>query len=218
MYYRNMIIMYTLSPYLMYSVIKIFSMLPLIASLLVFSPVLINSQAISSFTVNILYDKTSHDSTSSLQNLQYLFCSEFPCEKCPDLTCEHVPGFVLVNSQASQYRVPLDLVQYVLPWFMQFRTSRVRGSGPDLDIAIHPDTELGAEYDYQLYRVWGGRDHPVNTINIYQDNEVKNIETGITKQEEDDWAYTCSSDATGEVGCMCYGWDMTMINVSGSLG
>ena len=176
-------------------------MLSLVTVIFVFLSVTTQCESIPSFTVHILYDVTSPDSVGSLNTLHNLFCTEFLCSECSDLTCDLlIPGATLVTSHGSQYRVPLDLAEDILPWFMQFRTSRVRGAGADLDIAVHPDTVLGVDHDYRNHRVWGGRNHPVDTNNIYQDNPGKDFYEGRRTKDEDDWAFTCSSDATGEVG------------------
>ena len=180
----------------------------LLLLLLASSPGLIQCHEVSSYTVHILYDATDTDSVDARDHMYSLFCRQFVCDD--DFWDGDHPGVVLVDTvYHERYQVPMDLFPAVLSWFMQFRTARVSGASADLDIAVHPDTDLdtdsdywaGWEEDYLDYRVWGGRNHPVYTNNIYLDHPVSENSNTKTapKEEEDTWAYTCSSDATGEV-------------------
>ena len=155
----------------------------------------------SSYTVHILHDDTDPDSIAARDIVYKQFCTQFDCIECPDgdFSCDLSPGVALTTRDHHQYRLPINLVAMGLSWFMQFRTARVNSADLDLDIAIHPDTDLGNEDDYINYKVWAGRNHPVNTNKIYSENPNKNFEMKENIKDDDIWAFSCSSDATGEV-------------------
>ena len=65
---------------------------------------------------------------------------------------------------------------------------------------------LGRDYDYENYLIWAGNYHPYDSNKLYESKisgavtEIKNstLKTSLRNDDEDLWAYTCSSDATGQ--------------------
>ena len=131
----------------------------------------VTSQEVSSYTVHLMHDETHPDSVAARETLFEKFCSQFSCAECQDgeMSCALSPGEVLTTRDHQLFRLPMDLVQSALSWFMQFRTARVNSATMDLDIAVHPDTTLGLDEDYLQFRVWGGRNHPADTNKIYSE-------------------------------------------------
>ena len=65
---------------------------------------------------------------------------------------------------------------------------------------------LGRDYDYQNYLIWAGNYHPYDSNKLYESKisgavtEIRNstLKSSLGNNDEDLWAYTCSSDATGQ--------------------
>ena len=65
---------------------------------------------------------------------------------------------------------------------------------------------LGRDYDYANYLIWAGNYHPYDSNKLYESKilgavtEIRNstLKTSLPNKDDDAWAYTCSSDATGQ--------------------
>ena len=166
--------------------------------LLLLLPLLVNT-APATYTVHLLYYKHNAQSEAALAELLAQLCSAFTCgEQGGQLDSVTVWGDTLVT-------VPAALLGSVLPWLLQHRDGRVAGPPdtqvqqalpgcapltvcqpwPSLDLALHPDTERGPDWDWEQFTVWAGRHHPLDTNKLYAapqaGTEGRNFNSNIPK-------------------------------------